>query len=65
MTTEQITKNFNKTIETWEKALDNYTNSLFSLKPDDENWAMGQVCQHLILRTRGVFGIIEKCVSGD
>lgn len=65
MTTEQINQNFIKTVDVWKKALDNYTDNLFALRPDEESWAVGQVCQHLISSTKRIFIVIEKCMASD
>jgi hypothetical protein len=65
MTTQEINQNFTKTVAVWENALDNYTHTLFAMRPDEESWAVGQVCQHLIGSTKRIFLVIEKCLAGD
>lgn len=65
MTTQEINKNFIKAIDTWSEVLDNYTDTLFALKPNEESWALGQVCQHLISSTRRVFIVINKCLASN
>ncbi|HWY35448.1 MAG TPA: hypothetical protein VNX68_12445, partial [Nitrosopumilaceae archaeon] len=61
MTTEEISTNFNKIINVWINESDTYTDIYFALKPDEENWSIGQVCQHLITSTGRIFGVIDKC----
>ncbi|MHB8261370.1 MAG: DinB family protein [Bacteroidia bacterium] len=65
MKTEEINLNFSKTIDVWSNSLDSYPNDLFALKPDQESWSIGQVCQHIISSTRRMFTMIEKCLEGD
>lgn len=65
MTTEEINNDFIKIVDVWEKALDNYTDNLFALRPDEESWSIGQVCEHLIESTKRIFVVIEKCTLGN
>jgi hypothetical protein len=65
MTVKEINSNFVRTIGIWENALDEYSDVLFALKPGEESWSVGQVCQHLIGSTKRIFLVIDKCLIGD
>lgn len=66
MTPQDINNNFQKTIAIWENLVDNYTDTEFATKPGEDNWSIGQVCQHLINSANNfAFINIEKCISGS
>ncbi|HWY38149.1 MAG TPA: DinB family protein [Bacteroidia bacterium] len=65
MTVEEIGKNFNTTIDVWKKTTGDYTEHLFALKPAEDAWSIGQVCQHLITSTKRIFIVIDKCLAGN
>ena len=44
-----------QTTTTWLNALDGYTAEQFAAKPDEENWSIGQVYEHLVGGTNRFF----------
>ena len=65
MTIDEIKQNFNQTVDVWKKATEEYTEQLFELRPHEGGWSIGQVCEHLVVSTNRVFGVIDKCLSGN
>ncbi|MFI5196039.1 MAG: DinB family protein [Chitinophagales bacterium] len=66
MTPQDINNNFQKTITIWKNLVDNYTDTEFATKPDENDWSIGQVCRHLINNCNNfAFSNIEKCISGS
>jgi hypothetical protein len=61
-----VLKKFNQRISIWEKGFDNYTLQQLLMKPDDENWSLGQVYVHLIDNTvQYNIKRIEICISSN
>ncbi len=60
-------KSFTKSLELikqWEKALSNYTSEELEKKPNEAQWSLGQVYQHLIQATNGYhLGQIKTCLN--
>jgi hypothetical protein len=57
--------NFNHTIDTWMKAIQQYSFEQLCTKPSPNTWSVGQVCMHLVNDTNWFIGQIKICVSGN
>ncbi|HWY13311.1 MAG TPA: DinB family protein [Bacteroidia bacterium] len=65
MEIDEIKKSFDQTVDDWKSATEEYTEQLFELRPSEGGWSIGQVCEHLIVSTKRVFVVIDKCLSGN
>lgn len=52
MTTSKSLSSFNRVLDTWEQALDQYSEEELLRQPDADSWSMGQVYVHLLKSTQ-------------
>lgn len=55
--------NFNRTIDIWINALEQYNHEQLTIKPSPTSWSIGQVYMHLLDDTSFYIDQIQKCVS--
>ena len=60
-----LIKDFNHTIDTWIKEIEQYDFTQLCAKPSANSWSLGQVCMHLIENTDYYIEQIKICVSND
>lgn len=58
-----LTKDFNYTIDSWIKEVEQYDFTQLCAKPSPTSWSLGQVCVHLIDNTNYFIEQIKICVS--
>ena len=56
---------FNRTIDRWIDAIQQYNFEQLCTQPDADSWSIGQVCMHLINDTNWFIGQIKICVSDN
>lgn len=63
---EESFKAFEKVVEQWRMALDDYTPEQFTLKPSEEEWSVGQVYVHLLQSAHFMqLRNAEECLAGN
>ena len=60
-----LIENFNKTIDTWIAALEQYNIEKLRTKPGADSWSIGQVYMHLIEETNYYMTQMEACLQSD
>jgi len=60
-----LLENFNHTLDTWIKALEQYDFTHLCTKPAPDSWSMGQVYMHLIEDTNYYIEQIKICMSNN
>ena len=58
-----LIENFNRTIDTWIKALENYDFDQLTARPSPTSWSIGQVYMHLLDDTSYYIDQIQVCVT--
>ena len=66
MTVSTSLSQFNAVLDTWENALNDYSEADFLKKPSEDSWSIGQVYNHL-LRSTQFFHLkhAETCLEND
>jgi hypothetical protein len=60
-----LIKEFNNTLDSWIKSVDQYNFIQLCTKPSPASWSLGQVCMHLMDNTDFYIEQIHICLSND
>jgi hypothetical protein len=60
-----LTKDFNHTLDSWIKSVEQYNFIQLCMKPSPTSWSLGKVCMHLMDNTDYYIEQIRICLSND
>lgn len=64
MTSDELKKAFSHTLRSYVSALDRYTDEQFTAKPDELEWSLGQMYEHLyVANTYFFLANVKRCLE--